>query len=223
MTSSVPSLQQLLIAELGPRGVAAEGPIAGTISRRALDLFLASEAPQSLLDALIATVDRAVAGLLDAVFAHPTFRALEERWRGLHLLVQRFDSGDNVRVEIVNASQEDLLLDFEDAPEIPKSGLYKLVYSSEYGPFGGRPLAAVIAHYALRPEDLPLLRRCADVASRAALLFVAEASDALVDYLRKNEELREAERARPEHRAVSLVSGGSLCVSASSASRIIPL
>jgi type VI secretion system protein ImpC len=205
--SAPPTLQQLLIDELGPAGAAAEGPLAATMSRRALERFLGSASPESLLDALIATVDRAVAALLDAVLAHPTFRALEERWRGLYFLVQRFDRSDNISVELLNASQEDLLFDFEDAPAIPKSGLYKIVYSGEYGPFGGRPYAAVFAHYTLGPDDLRLLRLCGDVASRAALLFVAEAGDTLEGELATHEGLRLAERARPEHRAVALVRG----------------
>jgi type VI secretion system protein ImpC len=205
--SASPSLQHLLVDELGPAGAAAEGPVAATVCRRALDLFASESAPDTLLAALIATVDRAVAAQLDAVFAHPSFRALEERWRGLHFLVQRVGPNDNVRVELLNASQEDLLFDFEDAPEIPKSGLYKIVYSGEYGPFGGRPYAAVFAHYTLGPDDLRLLRLCGDVASRAALLFVAEAGDALVGELATHEDLRRAERARPEHRAVALVRG----------------
>ena len=36
-------------------------------------------------------------------------------------------------------TKEDLLIDFEDSPEIPKSGMYKIAYSAEYGQFGGRP------------------------------------------------------------------------------------
>ena len=44
-----------------------------------------------------------------------------------------------IRIEMLNCSKEDMLADFEDTPEVVKSGLYKLVYSAEFGQFGGRP------------------------------------------------------------------------------------
>jgi type VI secretion system protein ImpC len=47
------------------------------------------------------------------------------------------DFRENIKVEVLNCSKEDPRHDFEDSPEVPKSGLYKIVYSAEYGTFGG--------------------------------------------------------------------------------------
>ena len=49
-----------------------------------------------------------------------------------------------------------LLDDFEDSPEVMQSGLYKHIYTAEYGQFGGQPVAAVIANYYLSPSAPPL-------------------------------------------------------------------
>ena len=80
-------------------------------------------------------------------------------------------------MEILNVSKEDLLDDFEDAPEIPKSGLYKLVYTNEYGQFGGQPYAAMVGNYQFGPgpQDIKLLQYIASVASMAHAPFVAAA------------------------------------------------
>ena len=48
----------------------------------------------------------------------PTVRALESSRRGLKLLVDRTNFRENIKLELLNASKQDLLDDFEDSPEI---------------------------------------------------------------------------------------------------------
>ena len=74
-------------------------------------------------------------------------------------------------------SKEDLLEDFEDSPEVVKSGLYKIVYTAEYGQFGGQPYAAMIGNYEFGPgpQDIKLLQYVASVASMAHAPFIAAA------------------------------------------------
>ena len=62
------------------------------------------------------------------------------------------------------------MTDFEDAPEITKSGLYKIAYTAEYGTFGGKPYGAIFSNYEFGPgpQDVAappeLRRRRGDVA-----------------------------------------------------------
>lgn len=135
--------------------------------------------PEAAADALVASLDEAVGRQIDEILHHPAFQALESAWRGVWLLVSRADRSQGVRVEVLNCSKEDLLLDFEDSPEVSKSGLYRIVYGGEYASFGGRPVAAILANYELDPGDLPLLRLCCDVAAITGLAFLAAASPAL--------------------------------------------
>ncbi len=65
---------------------------------------------------------------------------MESAWRGLKMFVDRTDFGQNIKIQMINASKEDLYDDFEDAPDVTKSGLYKLAYTAEYGQFGGEPV-----------------------------------------------------------------------------------
>src|SRR6187549_2729273 len=87
---------------------------------------------KAFVDALIAEIDAKLSLQIDEILHHPTFQKLESAWRGLKFLVDRTDFRENIKVELLNCSKEDLLADFEDAPEVPKSGLYKIVYSAEY-------------------------------------------------------------------------------------------
>jgi len=47
--------------------------------------------------------------------------------------------------QVLSIAKDDLLADFEDAPEITKSGLYRLVYSNEYGVSAVSPTACSAA------------------------------------------------------------------------------
>src|SRR5213079_2470996 len=103
---------------------------------------------------------------------------LESAWRGLKLMVDRTDFRENTKINIVNVSKDDLLTDFEDSPEIVKSGLYKTVYTGEYGQFGGEPYGAMIANYEFSagPQDVALLQKVASVATMSHAPFIANAA-----------------------------------------------
>jgi type VI secretion system protein ImpC len=129
------------------------------------------------VDLLIAEIDERMSVQIDFILHHPMFQRLEAAWRGLKFVVDRVDFRENIRVEFLNCSKDDLLADFEDTPEVPKSGLYKLVYSAEFGQFGGKPVAAICANYDFSPgpQDILLLQKCASVAAMSHAPFLAGA------------------------------------------------
>ncbi|WP_437751963.1 type VI secretion system contractile sheath large subunit [Sorangium sp. So ce1389] len=132
---------------------------------------------KAFVDALIAEIDVKLSRQIDEILHHPSFQKLESAWRGLKFVIDRCDFRENIKVEMLNCSKEDLLADFEDAPEVPKSGLYKLVYSAEFGQFGGKPVGAIIANYEFGPgpQDIALLQKCAAVATMSHAPFIAAA------------------------------------------------
>ncbi|WP_437498664.1 type VI secretion system contractile sheath large subunit [Sorangium sp. So ce1099] len=132
---------------------------------------------KAFVDALIAEIDVKLSRQIDEILHHPSFQKLESAWRGLKFVIDRCDFRENIKVEMINCSKEDLLADFEDAPEVPKSGLYKLVYSAEFGQFGGKPVGAIIANYEFGPgpQDIALLQKCAAVATMSHAPFIAAA------------------------------------------------
>lgn len=128
-----------------------------------------------LVDEMIAEVDRKLSMMVNAIMHHDAFQKLESSWRSLKYLVDKTDFRENNKIEIINVSKDDLLNDFEDAPEVVKSGLYKQLYTAEYGQFGGQPVGAVIADYDFGPgpQDMKLLQYVASVSTMAHAPFIA--------------------------------------------------
>ena len=93
-------------------------------------------------------------------------------------VIDKVDFRENIRVEVINATKEDLLNDFEDTPEIPKSGLYRTVYSNEYGVFGGKPYGLLCANFDFGPgpQDLQLLGKLASIATMAHAPLITNSS-----------------------------------------------
>ncbi|MFO0611142.1 MAG: type VI secretion system contractile sheath large subunit [Polyangiaceae bacterium] len=126
------------------------------------------------LDVVLDALDRDISAQVDEILHHPKLRAAESAWRGVKFVVDRVAFKENVRVEVLNCSMEDLLDDFDASPEIVKSGLYKIVYSGEYASYGGRPFGAIIANYVFGPgpADSAFLGQCGAVAACAAIPFI---------------------------------------------------
>ena len=104
---------------------------------------------KNLVDRMIAELDLQLGKQVDEIVHDENFQKLESAWRGLKMFVDRTDFGQNIKIQMINASKEDLYDDFEDAPDVTKSGLYKLAYTAEYGQFGGEPVGAIVANYDL--------------------------------------------------------------------------
>lgn len=137
----------------------------------------AKKADKAAVDQMIAALDQKLSDQVDEILHNPEVQKLESAWRGLKLLVDRTNFRENVKIEVLNVSKGKLLEDFEDAPELTKSGLYKHVYTAEYGTFGGEPYGAIIGNYDFGPgpQDVALLGKVASVATMAHAPFIAAA------------------------------------------------
>ncbi len=156
------------------------------VARRGVSAFIAEllgpdksvdKIDKALVDAMIAEIDGKISRQLDEVLHHPSFQKLESAWRGLKFVIDRVDFRENIKVEMLSVSKDALQLDFEDAPEVTKSGLYKVAYTAEFGQFGGKPYGAIVANYEFGPgpQDVALLQSCASVATMSHAPFIAAA------------------------------------------------
>jgi type VI secretion system protein ImpC len=59
-----------------------------------------------------------------------------------------------ITCEFLNCSKDDLIADFEEWPSLAKSGLHKLLYSGEYGRFGGRPYGLLYVDFTFRARSV---------------------------------------------------------------------
>ncbi len=130
------------------------------------------------VDHLIVELDRQLSRLMDEILHAPPFQELESSWRALKLLVDRTDFRENISIQLLHATKEELLDDFEYATELTQSGFYQHLYASGYGQFGGEPIAAVIGDYAFNHSaaDIKLLQYLAAVGAMAHAPFIASAA-----------------------------------------------
>ncbi len=177
------SLQIAALADFTPERLAHQIPeLSALITQRQRLTQTKSAATTTdqhgLCDLQIAEYDRLLGRQLDAVLHHPAFQRLESAWRGLARLVASADPRENIRIRVLSVTRDELQADFEDAPETPRSGLYRQVYTAEYGQFGGEPYAAIIGDFAFgpAPRDLALVQRIAAVAAMAHAPFIAAAA-----------------------------------------------
>ncbi|PCJ86093.1 MAG: type VI secretion system contractile sheath large subunit [Thiotrichaceae bacterium] len=132
----------------------------------------------SVVGWLISDLTNRITAQLDAILHNDNFVQMESIWRSLDFLVERTDFTENCEINVLNISKQALMDDLEDAPEVVQSEFYQLVYSSEFGQFGGKPYGAIIGNYEFTPKafDVKLLQRIASVAAFAHLPFIAAAS-----------------------------------------------
>ncbi|MEN6623397.1 MAG: type VI secretion system contractile sheath large subunit, partial [Smithella sp.] len=132
---------------------------------------------QALVDEMIVNIDQKLSVQMDQILHNESLKKLESSWRSLKFLIDRTNFRENVKVEMMNVSKDDLLDDFSDAPEITKSGLYKTAYTSEYGQFGGKPYGLMVGNYEFGPgaQDIRLLQYMASTATMAHAPFIAAA------------------------------------------------
>ncbi|GAB6074654.1 type VI secretion system contractile sheath large subunit [Nautilia lithotrophica] len=133
---------------------------------------------KQLIDEMIAEIDKKLSSQMDEILHNEKFQKLESAWRSLKFLVDKIDFRENIKLEILNVSKDELREDFEDAPEVVQSGLYKIGYTKEYGQFGGEPYALMIGNYEFDASapDIALMKNIASVATMMHAPFIGLAS-----------------------------------------------
>ena len=132
---------------------------------------------QKVVDNMITEIDKRIGKQVDEVLHHKDFQNLESAWRGLKMVVDRTDFRENIRIELLSVTKDELLEDFEDAPETASSGLYKHAYTAEFGQFGGQPYGVIISNYSFGPgpQDIKLLSNVASVSAMSHAPFIGAA------------------------------------------------
>lgn len=143
-----------------------------------------SKNTEAMINARIAQIDRLISLQLNEVIHHPDFQKLEGSWRGLHYLVHQSETGERMKIRVLNVSKKDLLKDMEKASEFDQSALFKKMYEEEFGMFGGSAYGALVGDYEFsnHPEDLSLLEKVSQVAAAAHAPFISAASPKLFNW-----------------------------------------
>src|SRR5438067_63631 len=144
---------------------------------------------ESTIKYWIGEIDKKLSGQLNEVMHHPDFQRLEASWRGLHYLVHQSETGENLKIRVLNVNKRDLFKDLEKAVEFDQSALFKKVYEEEYGQLGGEPYGMLVGDYEFgrNPEDISLLKMISNVAAAAHAPFVSAASPKMFNFDRYTE------------------------------------
>jgi type VI secretion system protein ImpC len=137
-----------------------------------------SKDTELMINARIAQIDRLISNQLNEIMHHPDLQKLEGSWRGLNYLIQQSETGDTLKIRVMNVSKKDLLKDMEKASEFDQSTLFKKIYEEEFGMFGGSSYGALMGDYEFgnNPQDLSLLEKISEVAAASHAPFVAAAA-----------------------------------------------
>lgn len=73
----------------------------------------------------IGEIDKKLSAQLNEVMHHADFQKLESTWRGLHYLVHQSETGENLKVRVLNVTKRELFKDLEKAAEFDQSSLFK--------------------------------------------------------------------------------------------------
>ncbi|QBJ07330.1 type VI secretion system contractile sheath large subunit (plasmid) [Rahnella aquatilis] len=129
------------------------------------------------IEARIAAIDELLSSQVSKIIQAPEFQRMESSWRGLHKLVQSSVT-ENTKVRVFNCTKKELLRDFKSASDFDQSSLFKSIYESEYGTFGGDPYSAFVGDFEFdcMPEDVQLLEQISHVAAAAHAPFLSAAN-----------------------------------------------
>lgn len=129
----------------------------------------------------IGEIDKTLTAQLNEVLHNPDFQKLESTWRGLHYLVHQTETGESLKIRVLNCTKKDLFKDLEKAAEFDQSALFKKIYEEEYGQLGGKPYGLLMGDFDFgrNAEDISLLKMISNVAACAHAPFVAAPSPKL--------------------------------------------
>ena len=135
------------------------------------------------IDGAVTAIDQVVSEQLAKIMHDPKFQKLEGSWRGLHYLVKNSETGDQMKIRMLNCGKRDLLKDLERAKDFDQSEIHQKMYADEYDTPGGVPYGALIGDYEFEnhPDDISLLTKMAGSCALSFTPFLTAPSPGLFD------------------------------------------
>ncbi|HJZ54586.1 MAG TPA: type VI secretion system contractile sheath large subunit, partial [Gemmataceae bacterium] len=127
----------------------------------------------------ISAIDQKMTAQMNEILHHPSLQKLEGTWRGLHYLVKKTETGETLKLRVMNVTKDELRNDLERAVEFDMSETFKKVYEEEYGQLGGFPFGLLVADYEFdvrRSPDTKLLQNLSGVAAAAHAPLISAVS-----------------------------------------------
>jgi len=137
------------------------------------------------IEAIIAEIDRKLSEQINLILHHEDFKALEGSWRGLHYLVNNTETGENLKIRIMNISKKDVskTLRKYKGTAWDQSPLFKKLYEEEFGMPGGQPYGCLLGDYYFdhSAPDVEMLGGIAQISAAAHAPFLTAAAPSLLN------------------------------------------
>jgi type VI secretion system protein ImpC len=127
---------------------------------------------------VLARWDQAIGEQMRAILHHPDFQALEAAWRGLFLLTRRLETGVDLKIYLIDWSQQELAAEFDRHSDPQNCCLAKALADpgGEWASDPGWGVLAGLYRFEATVEDALSLARLAVVASQLGAPLIAEAA-----------------------------------------------
>ena len=129
-------------------------------------------------DELVEQVDIAISQQMRTLLHTQTLQAVEAAWRAVSFLVNRVETSPQLKLYLLDISQDELAADLRSTENLHATALYRLLVEQSVGTLGGEPWAVVAGHYTFsaNEEDVEVLGRMAKIAQQAGAPFLAAAN-----------------------------------------------
>jgi type VI secretion system protein ImpC len=107
--------------------------------------------------------------------------ALYASWAGLQYLVCNVETGSLLEFHVLDLTKQELSDDLNKAVDLDQSEIFKKIYESSYGTYGGAPFSLLLGDYYFSGSnpDTTMLQKIASLAAAAHAPFIAAADAAL--------------------------------------------
>lgn len=137
------------------------------------------------IQSIIESIDGKLEAQINAILHDKKFQELEGTWRGLHHLVNNSETGERLKIKVLNIKKEEVdgILKKSKGAAWDQSLLFKKIYGEEYDQYGGDPFGCLIGDYEFNhsSSDIDFLTGIAEISQAAHVPFIAAASPALLD------------------------------------------
>ena len=126
----------------------------------------------------IIEIDELLSAQINEILHHPDFQKLEGSWRGFYCFVINTETGQRLKIKLLNVTLEELRTDLTKAIEFDQSSLFKKIYEDEYGTFGGTPYSCILGdfYFTNHSQDISFLELISGVAAAAHTPFISSVS-----------------------------------------------
>jgi type VI secretion system protein ImpC len=188
-TAEVTEFESLLNKEFKPKTAEAKSAVklaVQTLAEQALAAStLVSDNAIKTIEAIIAEIDRKLSEQINRILHHDDFKALEGSWRGLHYLVNNTETGENLKIRVMNISKKEVAKTLKKfkGTAWDQSPLFKKLYEEEFGMPGGQPFGCLMGDYYFdhSAPDVEMLSGIAQISAAAHAPFITAASPSLLN------------------------------------------